>query len=101
LTRLENIDFLALSAAAATRAQIRRAHRRGMKVYVWTVNDPVQMSVMISRGADGLITDYPDVARHVLELREDLSVIGNVLVWIAGETGLLHGVEETSSAEDA
>ncbi len=101
LTRLENIDFLALNAAAATPAQIRRAHKRGMKVYVWTVNDPVQMSVMISRGADGLITDYPDVAQRVLELREELSVIGNVLVWIAGETGLLHGVDEISSAEDA
>ena len=59
--------FLALNSAAATRAQIRRAHERGMQVYVWTINDPVQMSVMLSRGADGLITDEPALAREVLD----------------------------------
>ena len=100
LTRLD-VDFLALNAVAATRAQIRRAHERGMKVYVWTVNDPVQMSVMLSRGADGIITDKPALARKVLELRAELSPLGHLIVWIAGETGLLHGVEATSDAEDA
>ena len=44
---------------------IRRSHRRGMRVFVWTINDPVQMSVMLSRGVDGLITDEPALARRV------------------------------------
>ena len=46
-----------------------------MKVYVWTINDPVQMSFMLSRGVDGIITDRPDVARQVLEFREQLSSV--------------------------
>ena len=100
LTRLD-LDFLALNAAAASRSQIRRAHRRGMKVYAWTINNPVQMSVMMSRGVDGLITDEPALARQVLELRERLSPAGRLLIWIAGETGLLRGVDEISPAEDA
>ena len=33
-------DFLAVEASLATRAFVRRAHRAGQDVYVWTVNDP-------------------------------------------------------------
>jgi glycerophosphoryl diester phosphodiesterase len=94
-TRLE-VDFLAVNAAAASSKLIRDAHRRGMRVFVWTINDPVQMSVMISRGADGLITDEPALARQVLELREDLSPLARLVIWMAGETGLLQGLEEAS-----
>jgi glycerophosphoryl diester phosphodiesterase len=100
LTRL-GVDFLALNAAAATRPQIRRAHKRGMKVYVWTINDPVQMSVMLSRGADGIITDEPSNARQVLALREQLSPLGHLVIWIAGETGLLRASEDASAKGDA
>ena len=100
LTRLE-VDFLALNAAAATRRQIRAAHQRGMRVFVWTVDDPVQMSVLLSRGADGLITNEPALAREVLELREALSPVGQLLVWLAGETGLLHSESRASDASDA
>lgn len=100
LTRLD-LDFLALNAAAASLSQIRRAHKRGMKVYVWTVDDPVQLSVMMSRGVDGVITDRPDVARQVLEYREKLSPVGRFLIWVAGETGLLRGADEVSTEEDA
>lgn len=100
LTRLD-VDFLALNAAAATRSQIRRAHSRGMEVYVWTINDPMQMSVMLSRGADGIITDEPAVARQMLALREQLSPLGHLVVWIAGETGLIRDLGGGSAKEDA
>ena len=100
LTRLD-LDFLALNSAAASLSQIRRAHKRGMKVYAWTIDDPVQLSVMMSRGVDGVITDRPDVARQVLELRAQLSPAGRLIIWIAGETGLLRGAKESSAAEDA
>ena len=100
LTRLE-VDFLALNASAATYSLIRRAHRRGMSVYAWTINDPVQMSVMMSRGVDGLITDDPAMGRRVQEIRAELTPFGRLLVWIAGEAGLLDGVEESSTQDDA
>ncbi len=100
LTRLD-LNFLALNATAASLSQIRRAHARDMKVYVWTVDDPVQLSVMMSRGVDGVITDRPEVARQVLEFREQLSSVGRFLIWIAGEAGVLRGADEASAAEDA
>jgi glycerophosphoryl diester phosphodiesterase len=100
LTRLD-LDFLALNSRAASPAMIHHAHKQGMKVYVWTVNDPVQMSVMMSRGVDGIITDEPALARQVMELRKQLSPFGRLVVWIAGETGLLHGVDKYSTEEDA
>jgi glycerophosphoryl diester phosphodiesterase len=60
-------DFLAVEKAMATRRFIRNAHRAGKPVYVWTVDDAAQMIRAIGRGADGLITNRPDLAREVLD----------------------------------
>jgi glycerophosphoryl diester phosphodiesterase len=49
-----------------TRDLVRRAHRHGIKVLPWTVNDPATMAKLIDDGVDGLITDRPDVLRTVL-----------------------------------
>jgi glycerophosphoryl diester phosphodiesterase len=100
LTRLD-LDFLALNSRAASLAMINRAHKQKMKVYVWTINDPVQMSVMMSRGVDGIITDEPTLAHQVMEFRTQLTPFGRLIVWIAGETGFLHGVDKYSTEEDA
>ena len=35
-------------------------HRQGVRVYFWTVNERSEMEELVRRGADGLITDYPD-----------------------------------------
>ena len=72
LTQL-NADFLAVEARMATRRFVRQAHSAGQDVYVWTVNDPAWMLVALSRGVDGLITDKPDQARTVVEVRARMS----------------------------
>ena len=59
LTRLD-LGFLALNATAARTSTIRRAHKRGMQVFVWTINDPVIMKKLVEIGVDGIITDYPN-----------------------------------------
>ncbi len=90
LTKLD-VDFLAVNLKLATRALIRRAHDRGMEVYVWTVNDPVSMSTMLGRGADNLITDKPAKLRSVLAQREKLTAVQRLLLDLADRFGISHG----------
>jgi glycerophosphoryl diester phosphodiesterase len=73
-------DFLAVHTGMASRRFIRRAHAAGKKVYVWTVNDPILMSRMMSRGVDGVITDEPALARAVIARRAELSSIERLLL---------------------
>ncbi len=44
----------------ATAGFIAAAHRRNLKVHVWTVNDIARMKELIRLGIDGIITDRPD-----------------------------------------
>jgi glycerophosphoryl diester phosphodiesterase len=45
---------------------VREAHNLGLLVVPWTANDPTEMGRLIDMGIDGLISDRPDVLRHVL-----------------------------------
>jgi glycerophosphoryl diester phosphodiesterase len=47
--------------------RVREAHALGIQVVPWTVNEPADMAAVIDLNVDGLITDYPDRARRVLE----------------------------------
>ena len=52
-----------------TRAMVQNAHRNGIKVVPWTIDDPATMNKLIDDGVDGIITDYPDRLRTVLAAR--------------------------------
>jgi glycerophosphoryl diester phosphodiesterase len=39
---------------------INNAHKKGFKVYPWTVNDPSEIAVIKAQNVDGVISDYPD-----------------------------------------
>lgn len=54
---------------------VRCAHRAGVGVQVWTVDDEADMQRLLDWGVDGLITDRPDVAVRV---RDE---------WVAGAQG--------------
>ena len=82
----------------ATRRFVRQAHSAGQDVYVWTVNDPAWMFVALSRGVDGLITDKPDQARRVVEVREQMSTPQRFL---AAELIRLGASTEALEAENA
>jgi len=45
---------------------IAAAHGASLEVNVWTVNEPSELASFAEAGADGLITDVPDVAVSVL-----------------------------------
>ena len=52
-----------------TEAFLDEAHRRGMQVHVWTIDDEAEMVRLLDLGVDGLMTDRPAVLRDVLESR--------------------------------
>lgn len=82
LTRAK-ADFLAVSVGLASTSFIRRAHRRGKEVFVWTVNDKLTMSTLMGRGVDGIITDDPAMARAVLNERAAMSPAERLLLELA------------------
>jgi len=45
---------------------VRRIHKRGWKLFVWTVNREAEMRKLAGWGVDGLITNHPDVAKSCL-----------------------------------
>ncbi|MBW3084281.1 Glycerophosphodiester phosphodiesterase [Austwickia sp. TVS 96-490-7B] len=53
----------------ADKALVDRAHKAGLKVIPWTINDPAAMEAQIDAGADGIITDYPTKLRDVMKKR--------------------------------
>lgn len=57
-------DVLTLNLAK--KSYINRAHRRGMSVQYWTINDREEMIELIKLGVDVIMTDNPDVLYEVL-----------------------------------
>ena len=48
---------------------IAEFHRAGLRVIPWTVNETQDMARLIDWGVDGIITDYPDRLRTVMQQR--------------------------------
>jgi glycerophosphoryl diester phosphodiesterase len=48
---------------------VEGAHRRGLPVHVWTVDDEPEMERLLDLGVDGIMTDRPAVLKDVLERR--------------------------------
>ncbi|MFK7763570.1 MAG: glycerophosphodiester phosphodiesterase family protein [Roseobacter sp.] len=82
-------DFVAISAARVSAGLLQKAHLVDKDVYVWTVNDPLMMSRMISLGVDGLITDRPKTARDVIEHYATLSTPERVMLRLGDAVGFV------------
>ncbi|MGW8121165.1 glycerophosphodiester phosphodiesterase [Roseivirga echinicomitans] len=50
-----------------TKDDIDLIHKKGMKVIPWTVNDRKDMERLVAEGVDGIITDYPNLAKGLRE----------------------------------
>jgi glycerophosphoryl diester phosphodiesterase len=53
-----------------TPAFVEAAHRKGLIMHIWTVNDPDEMKVLIKDGVDGIITDFPDRLLDIVKSSE-------------------------------
>jgi glycerophosphoryl diester phosphodiesterase len=48
---------------------LRAAHRRGLPVHVWTIDEADEMRRLLDLGIDGIMTDQPAVLKEVLVSR--------------------------------
>lgn len=46
---------------------VKEIHSKGLKVYVWTINDPSLALKMISYGVDGIATDNPMLKARIIQ----------------------------------
>jgi glycerophosphoryl diester phosphodiesterase len=50
----------------ATKFLVSTLHQHNMAMHYWTINDPDEMRHLIEIGADGIITDYPELLMEIL-----------------------------------
>ena len=50
-------------------AAIADLREQGFEVYIWTVNDEETMRTLIQAGASGIITDFPQILKPILDAR--------------------------------
>ena len=56
--------------AIVTAESVAAAHRHGLEVHVWTIDDPAEMNALLDLGVDGIMTDRPSVLKDVLVQRK-------------------------------
>lgn len=62
-----DIDFLAVEESMVSYQMTRLARNSGLPVYVWSVYDTDRMLQYLQMGVTGLITDFPDLGREVVD----------------------------------
>ncbi len=81
-------DFIAVNVRQVGPSLVSAAKEAGKDLYVWTVNEPLKMSAMMSMGVDGIITDEPALAKQVLAERASMSSAQRLLLLLAERLGL-------------
>lgn len=61
LERYDFVDEIIVQHKYATQSLVDEVHKFGKELHVWTVNDLETIEKLISRGVDGIISDYPNL----------------------------------------
>ncbi|MGQ9859173.1 MAG: glycerophosphodiester phosphodiesterase [Thermodesulfobacteriota bacterium] len=57
--RMAGVDYI-------TRGFIEAAHELGLEVHIWTVNERSRMRMFLEMGADGIMTDFPEMFQALM-----------------------------------
>jgi glycerophosphoryl diester phosphodiesterase len=50
-------------------ASIAAAHRCGLEMHIWTINEPAEIDRLLDLGVDGIMSDFPGRVRAAIESR--------------------------------
>lgn len=64
--RYKHVSSINVNHRLLNGRKVRRIQKRGQMVYAWTVNEEEDMKRMIRIGVNGIITDYPDLLKSIL-----------------------------------
>lgn len=56
-------EYYGMYIETVTSESVNAIHEAGSQVFVWTVNTPAQIQNMIACGVDGIVTNYPGMAK--------------------------------------
>lgn len=65
-----DIDFLAIEQNRASTSFIQKAVSHVIPIYIWTVDSSKKMKQYLDMGVSGIITNYPDLGKNVLDKYE-------------------------------
>ena len=71
-----DVDFLAVEEALVSGRLVLQAREQSLPVYVWSVYDDERMRQYLEMGVSGIITDYPEDLRAVLDAYNALHPTG-------------------------
>lgn len=63
----DDFDFFSMKSEFINETVVKNAHLYGKEIHAWTVNSRNELERMKLLGVDNIITDYPILAREVLE----------------------------------
>jgi glycerophosphoryl diester phosphodiesterase len=66
LLRVARASALALHHTLCSPGAVATAHRLGVPVLAWPVNDPAAVTRVVAAGVDGIVSDDPGMARETL-----------------------------------
>lgn len=61
-----DVDFYTIKQSMLNDRFIENAHKQGRSVWVWTVNDAVNIKEVLKFDVDGIITDYPKRVQDIM-----------------------------------
>lgn len=82
LQDLDYVDAYSVETSFLTAALVSELHSAGKKVYVWTANRDENMRKILRSGADGLVTDNPELARYYLNPESNHLLLQELSAWL-------------------
>lgn len=58
-----DVDFLTIEESMVSPRFVRQCLQAGLPVYVWTVDDIDKMRTYLKTGVNGIVSDYPEIAK--------------------------------------